>query len=111
MLHSITSLFPRSWRFTAQVERSGGTDKRGALLPTTNHAVEDCMISNIRSVDVPRSDDPETTAWIHGPLDADFMVGDVVHVPQQPGMLHGRYVVTGRPSALPLGTAVPLREG
>lgn len=111
MLTSVTRNFPTSWRFTAAVERSGGTDKWGALLPTVTHFVDDCMISSIRSDDLPRSDDPETTAWIHAPLDADFMATDVVEVPTQPGLLRGRFIVTGRPAPTPLGTAVPLREG
>lgn len=107
---SVTAHFPSHWRFRAKVERSGGTDPRGVPLPSTTHTVPDCMISTSASEDVARSDSPDTTAWIYGPSGANFRANDVVHVPESPLWLHGRFVVTGRPSPTPLGVSVPLRE-
>lgn len=110
MITSVSSAFPASWRFTAVVERSGGRDDKGIPLPGTSHEVADCLISTTASEDQVRSDHPDTTAWLYGPVGADFKANDIVIVPESPLWLHGRFIVTGRPSPTPLGVSVPLKE-
>src|SRR5699024_8521506 len=107
---SVSSIFPPAWRFVASVERPGGRDEFGVPIPGTEHKVSDCLISTTASEDQVRSDSPDTTAWLYGPVGADFQANDRVTVPESPLWLNGVFVVTGRPSPTPLGVSVPLRE-
>lgn len=110
-----TRHFPSSWRTPVTVERSGGRDPKGNPLPTTEHTVPDCLVSNQTSAEeaLSRSDAPETSAWVYAPPGADFTSTDVVVVPESvPPRLwpSGRFQVSGEPDFGPLGTRVPLRR-
>lgn len=110
MITSVTRSFPASWRFSVAVERSPGRDEYGVPLPAVEHEVSDCMVSTTASEDQARSDHPDTTAWLYAPVGADFKATDTVVIPASPLWVHGRFVVTGRPSPTPLGMSVPLKE-
>lgn len=110
---SVTSRFPAHWRCTVTVHRPGGRDPKGNPLPGTTHEVPDCLVEMQGSDEEPRSDAPDTTAWLRGPAGADFASTDQVVVPESdPPRLwpSGRFQVTGRPSFGPLGVSVPLKE-
>jgi len=107
---SITSAFPSSWRVTVTVERSGGTDPKGIPLPSTEHEVKDCLVSQQGSEEQVRNDDPDTECWIYAPAAADFQSTDRVKVPEGPLHPSGTFELTGKPSRFPLGVSVPLKE-
>lgn len=107
---SVTSQFPAAWLVTVTVKRGGGADPKGIPLPTTEHTVADCLVSQQGSEEQVRNDDPSTTCWIYAVPGADFKSTDRVVIPAGPFWPSGEFEVTGRPSPFPLGMSVPLRE-
>lgn len=108
----ITSRFPPSWRTTVTVHRPQDADKWGNPVPRAEHEVDDCLVSSQASDEDPmaRSDAPDTTAWLFGPVSADIGSRDWVEVPAgYPGPT-GRFQVNGKPAHGPLGTRVQLKE-
>ena len=106
----ITARFPPSWRTTVTVKRGGGVDRKGIPLPTTEHTVPDCLVSQQGSEEQVRNDDPSTTCWLYAPPGADFESTDRVVIPDGPLWPSGEFELTGKPSKFPLGMSVPLRE-
>lgn len=109
---SLASRFPGHWLVEVTVDRSGGTDPKGNLLPGSSHTVPECLVSTQTSAEDPqsRSDLPESTAWIHTAPGANFQSMDRVTVPEGSLWPHGRFVVNGDPDFWPLGTRVGLRR-
>lgn len=108
-------MFPSSWRCTVTVERPGGRDPKGNLLPGTSHEVRDCLVTTQTSEEEPqsRAEAPETSAYVYAPAGADFRSTDAVVVPESvPPRLwpSGRFQVSGDVDFGPLGARVPLRR-
>jgi len=107
---SVTPHFPHEWLVTVTVKRGGGVDPKGIPLPTTEHEVADCLVTQMGSEEQVRNDDPSTTCWIYAPAGADFASTDRVVIPDGPMWPSGEFEITGRPSRFPMGLSVPLRE-
>lgn len=127
MIRDIVLSLPREWRCTVVVERPTQGQYGYPGTPQL-HTVADCLVAARRSDEdvAARTYDPETVAWLHAPVGADFASTDTVVVPGPAGTEQeladgttlqgsgktirpwGRFRVTGEPDWTPLGVAVPL---
>ncbi|HLS48552.1 MAG TPA: hypothetical protein VK024_01035, partial [Actinomycetaceae bacterium] len=78
---SIVFQFPPEWRVTVHVERVGEADAKGNRGPSTEHDVEDCLVTTQATEEEARTDLSDTTAYLFTVPGADFASDDVVTVP------------------------------
>ena len=104
----IVSRFPKSWRVTVLVFRSGGRDAKGNPKPAEEVTVPDCIIAPRATSDpVDRSDVVDATAVLYRDPGFTFLSTDRIRVPSGARMA-GDWSVDGRPGEWPEGVEVGL---
>lgn len=100
--------FPRSWRVTVTVFRSGGRDAKGNPLPAYEIQVPDCLIGPRATRDpVDRSDVVTGDAVLYRGTGFTFLPTDRVRVPAG-SFMAGEWSVDGSPGEWPFGVEVGL---
>ncbi len=100
--------FPKSWRTSVTVIRSGGRDAKGNLLPSTEIQVAECMIGARSTADpVDRSDVVDNTAVLYRGVGFTFLSTDRIRVPDGARMA-GTWSIDGRPAEWPFGVEIGL---
>jgi len=100
--------FPKSWRVTVTVLRSGGRDAKGNPLPTYEIPVPECLVAPRSTADpVDRSDVTNGAAVLYRGTGFSFLPTDRIRVPQGAPMA-GEWSVDGRPSEWPYGVELGL---
>ena len=102
-------MMPRSWRTSATVVRSGGTDNRGNPRPPTElHRPDVLMAARATDDPVDRSDVTDGRAVLYdADLEFKYATTDTIVIPEGSRMA-GRWKVDGRPSAWPFGWEIGL---
>jgi len=104
----LLSRFPKSWRTSVTVVRSGGRDPKGNPLPAYDIAVPDCLVAPRSTADpVDRSDVVDGKAVLYHGGGFTFLSTDRVRVPDGSAMA-GEWSVDGRPGEWPYGVEVGL---
>ena len=100
--------FPKSWRVTVTVLRSGGRDAKGNPLPAYEIQVPDCLLAPRATSDpVDRSEVVAGVAVLYRGDGFTFLPTDRVRVPAGARMA-GEWSVDGSPSEWPFGVEVGL---
>lgn len=108
----VVKRFPKSWRTSVMVRRSGGRDRRGNPQPEQAVEVHDCLIAADTSSEGDGFDDSvQSRATLYRDPDPGFKFQptDRIVVPEGQRMA-GAWQVSGEPAEWPLGVAVPLKR-
>ena len=101
-------MFPKLWRVTVTVVRSGGRDAKGNPTPSFEVTLPDCLIAPRATADpVDRSDVVDGKAVLYRGPGFRFLSTDRIRVPVG-ALMAGEWSVDGQPGEWPYGVEVGL---
>ncbi|MGP5381636.1 hypothetical protein ACTXL8_05550 [Glutamicibacter arilaitensis] len=106
----IVSRFPKSWKITVEVHRSGGSDDNGDPKPVQVISLKECLIGPRSSTEKDSASDAATSELsLFRDPDPSFRFKSTDRIVVPAGAFNaGSYLVSGRPREFPIGVEVPL---